>query len=120
MAEKMITIVTVDDKSSKPDNKSSSKLVSKGSSKPDNNTSNSSSLVYRDLPIEKLKDSLNDFTDNVSSILQGVKKEINNYQLDEVELNVELSASGSIRLIGSVEVGTTGAIKLTFKRHDHE
>lgn len=105
MGDKVISIVTVDDPQKKG-------IVSKS---PD-----SSSLVYRDLPIEKLKENLNDFTDKISEVLNGIQGKIKNYQLDEIELNVELSASGSIRLIGSVEVGTTGAITLTFKRCNHE
>lgn len=105
MGEKDISVVTVGD----PQNRG---IVSKN---PD-----SSSLIYRDLPIEKLKENINDFTNKISEVLDGIQGKLKNYKLDEIELNVELSASGSIHLIGSVEVGTTGAITLTFKRCSHE
>ncbi|MEH2375814.1 Pepco domain-containing protein [Nostoc sp.] len=38
-------------------------------------------------------------------------------QLDEIELSVEISADGEVKLIGSgVKAGSKGAIKLKFKR----
>lgn len=40
-------------------------------------------------------------------------------QLDEIELSVEISADGEVKLIGSgVKAGTKGAIKLKFKRQE--
>ncbi|MCC5630749.1 hypothetical protein LC613_23235 [Nostoc sphaeroides CHAB 2801] len=40
-------------------------------------------------------------------------------QLDEIELSVEISADGEVKLIGSgVKAGSKGAIKLKFKRQE--
>jgi len=42
-------------------------------------------------------------------------------QLDEIELSVEISADGEVKLIGSgAKAGTKGAIKLKFKRQESQ
>lgn len=42
-------------------------------------------------------------------------------QLDEIELSVEISADGEVKLIGSgVKAGSKGAIKLKFKRQESQ
>ncbi|MBG1262577.1 hypothetical protein [Nostoc commune] len=42
-------------------------------------------------------------------------------QLDEIELSVEISADGEVKLIGSgVKAGSKGAIKLKFKRQQSQ
>ncbi|OYD86653.1 hypothetical protein CDG77_33815 [Nostoc sp. 'Peltigera membranacea cyanobiont' 213] len=42
-------------------------------------------------------------------------------QLDEIELSVEISADGEVKLIGNgAKAGTKGAIKLKFKRQESQ
>lgn len=42
-------------------------------------------------------------------------------QLDEIELSVEISAEGEVKLIGNgAKAGTKGAIKLKFKRQESQ
>lgn len=38
------------------------------------------------------------------------------WQMDEIELTVEISAEGGVQLIGSATVTVTGGIHVTFKR----
>lgn len=38
------------------------------------------------------------------------------WQMDEVELTVEISGEGSVRLLGGATVGLTGGITVRFKR----
>jgi hypothetical protein len=38
------------------------------------------------------------------------------WRMEEVELTVELSGEGSVKLVGSATVGLTGGIKVLFKR----
>lgn len=41
---------------------------------------------------------------------------IQRWRMDEVQLSVELSGEGGVRLLGSATVGLTGGIQVTFKR----
>lgn len=50
-------------------------------------------------------------------LLDASQSQSKKYSLDEIEVSVDISASGSIKLIGSVEVGASSGLKLTFKRN---
>lgn len=43
---------------------------------------------------------------------------VRRWRMEEVELTVELSGEGSVKLLGSATVGLTGGIKVLFKRID--
>ncbi len=73
-------------------------------------------LVSRELPIETFQANLTVFIERLGVSLKNIQSGISNYALDEIEINIEVSASGSISLIGSVETGATGGITLKFKR----
>ena len=40
------------------------------------------------------------------------------WHLDEVELVLEISGEGGVKLLGSATVGVTGGIKILYKRRD--
>lgn len=75
-----------------------------------------SHLLYSKLPISTLQSNLSDFITRLGTSLENVQSGISNYILDEIEINIEVSATGSISLVGSIEAGTTGGITLRFKR----
>ncbi|MEU4237479.1 hypothetical protein [Actinoplanes sp. NPDC026619] len=43
---------------------------------------------------------------------------VKRWRMDEVELTVEVTGEGSIKLLGGATVGLTGGIKVLFKRVD--
>lgn len=67
------------------------------------------------IPIETLNNNLAQFVKHVSRGLLSISSEIKEYQLDEVEVKLEISADGQIGLIGSVGAGCTGGVTLKFK-----
>ena len=77
-------------------------------------------ISVSELPIEKVKSSLSQFVSDIESIFDGLEEKIEHYNLDEIELRIALSTSGSISLIGAVETGIEGGISLKFKRCNHE
>lgn len=77
-------------------------------------------LAYRNLPISTLQANLTDFITQLGTSLEHIQTGISNYTLDEIEINIEVSATGSISLVGAIEAGATGGITLKFKRCLHE
>ena len=77
-------------------------------------------LVCRDLPVDTLQTNLAEFINQLGTSLENVQSTIRNYVLDEIEVCIEISATGSISLVGSIEAGATGGVTLKFKRCLHE
>ena len=67
----------------------------------------------KNLDIDKLRESITNLSDQISSILQNVKK-IGDFRLNQVQVSVEISAEGGVALIGSAKAAAKGAIVLTF------
>lgn len=88
--------------------KESDTFISKGNGGPH--------LVCRDLPIDTLQKNLTEFIEKLGASLKNIQSGISNYDLDEIEINIEVSATGGISLVGSIEAGATGGITLRFKR----
>ncbi len=65
------------------------------------------------LEVGALRASFGKLSEQVSAILQDVRK-VGDFQLKEVELQVEVNAEGGVNLIGNLKTGAKGAIKLTF------
>ncbi len=83
---------------------------------------------YREIAQEKgvkvsvpaLEQKMSRFLKSVSRIFHQAEQETqknSGMQLDEIELSVEISGEGEIKLMGTGgKAGSKGAIKLTFKR----
>ncbi|MEH2258043.1 Pepco domain-containing protein [Nostoc sp.] len=73
---------------------------------------------------QKLEQNMTHFLKVVGSLFSQAEQQakINSrMQLDEIELSVEISAEGEVKLIGSgVKAGSKGAIKLKFKRQESQ
>ena len=69
-----------------------------------------------ELSVDVLQANLSTFIKNMEAAFNQVTTSISNYELDEIEIKVEISAAGGVSLIGSVEAEATGGIALKFKR----
>ena len=69
---------------------------------------------------ETLRQNLYAFTERLEDVFSGLKSSVHNFELDEIEFNVELSTSGSVRLIATVSGEAKGAITLKYKRKANE
>ena len=67
----------------------------------------------KQIEVGRLRDSFGKLSEQVSAILQAVRK-VGEFQLREVTLQVEISSEGGVQLVGSVKAGVKGAITLKF------
>lgn len=77
-------------------------------------------LFRKEVPLSDLQANLSSFISKIGLSFEKIKSTIPNYVLDEITVNVEISATGGISLIGSVETGASGGITLKFKRCPNE
>jgi hypothetical protein len=65
------------------------------------------------IPAERLRESLSKLCGGLSKIFSDIKA-VGNFRLQEVTVQVEITAEGGISLIGTASVGGKGAITLKF------
>jgi hypothetical protein len=73
------------------------------------------------LPVSQLEQNMNQFLQLVGRLFKQVDQQIgaeSDMKLDEVELSVEVSGEGEVKLVAGGKVAGKGAIKLKFKRSD--
>lgn len=68
------------------------------------------------LNTELLRNNLASFIDAMNEMLSGLPKLTEPFQLDEIDLVVEVNAEGSLQLVGGIKVGASGGITLKLKR----
>jgi hypothetical protein len=73
-------------------------------------------VVLREIPAQVLRESLSRTITMLSSVLGEIADESLGMPLAEVQIGVEVSASGGIQLVGTAQAGTTGAITLVFRK----
>src|SRR5258708_37417167 len=59
---------------------------------------------------------LQEFCEEIGSITKGLVGTLHGYQLESLELSVDISASGEVRFIASVSSEIKGGVRLLFKR----
>lgn len=70
-----------------------------------------------ELPAEDLAKRLNEFLATMGSIVRQLPATVGAYELDEMTLQVEISAKGQVSLLGTGgEVGATGGLSFTLRR----
>jgi len=71
---------------------------------------------------EIFSEKLSDFCGAVVRGLDTIDDRVSHYSLDAIEMHVELTSKGEIRLVAAAAAEVKGAIKLTFrtKRHEQE
>ncbi|MBD2361120.1 hypothetical protein H6G36_07990 [Anabaena minutissima FACHB-250] len=69
---------------------------------------------------QKLEQEMTHFLEVVGRLFNRAEQQANGgMQLDEIELSVEISAEGEVKLIGNgAKAGGKGAIKLVFRRQE--
>jgi len=67
-----------------------------------------------EIPVDRLRESLAKLTGNLSTLLADLKA-VGGFELAQVQVAVELTASGGVNLIGNLTAGAKGAMQLTFK-----
>ena len=68
------------------------------------------------LNTDLLKENIASFVETVNEMLSSIPKITEPFQLDEIELSIEINAEGNIQLIGGLKVGAAGGITLRMKR----
>lgn len=72
--------------------------------------------VVKELSVDTIRKNLLDLSETLDSVLEDIGQSNGKFSLEEISLNVEISGSGKIQLIGAVEAGVKGGITLTFKK----
>lgn len=75
-------------------------------------------LSRKDVSADIIQRNLSEFLALFSSALDSVEDSVGGFVLDEIAVNVSVSAEGSISLIGAIQAGTSGGITLKFKRNE--
>lgn len=72
--------------------------------------------------IEKLETELSHFLQLIGKVFNQAQKQVNQqtgFKLDEVELCVEITGEGEVKLLGTgIKTGTKGGLTLKFKRDE--
>lgn len=82
-----------------------------------------SSLKEVRLPIAQLEQNMNQFLQLIGRLFKQVDQQIgaeSDMKLDEVELSVEISGEGEVKLVAGGKATGKGAIKLKFTRSDNK
>ena len=80
-----------------------------------------SSLKEVRLPVAQLEQNMNQFLQLIGRLFKQVDQQIgaeSDMKLDEVELSVEISGEGEVKLVAGGKAAGKGAIKLKFTRSD--
>ena len=72
-----------------------------------------SEVALQQLPVDKLKENLGRVSKAILSLLADIKQ-VGQFRLKEVTLQVEVSADAGVNLIGTANLGGKGAITLKF------
>jgi hypothetical protein len=73
--------------------------------------------VRREVSASDLKNNLSKFLSAMQTVLDGAPTAVAGYKIDEMEIEVEVSAEGGISLLGTGgKVGGKGSITLKLKR----
>jgi hypothetical protein len=73
--------------------------------------------IVKKIPVEQLQKELSALSDSIGEMLDNASSaEPGKLQLEELSVQVEITASGGINLIGSANVGATASMTLTFSR----
>ncbi|GCA84187.1 hypothetical protein MiHa_02158 [Microcystis aeruginosa NIES-2522] len=70
-------------------------------------------IRLQEIPIDRLKENLNNICQGLTTALSDIKK-VGNFKLKEVTVGVEVNAEGGVNFVGTVKLGGKGAITLTF------
>jgi hypothetical protein len=74
-------------------------------------------LIVREIPLDRLQAQLDALSASVGQMLDSAStQDEGSIRLTQISIQVEVTASGGINLIGTATVGATSAMTLTFSR----
>jgi len=82
-----------------------------------------SSLKEVQLPVTQLEQNMNQFLQLIGRLFKQVDQQIgteSDMKLDEVELSVQISGEGEVKLVAGGKAAGKGAITLKFKQSDSQ
>lgn len=69
------------------------------------------------LKVDELAVNVNLFVQQMGKVLGGTPEKLGNFHLDEFEIHAEVSADGTLAIMGSgVHVGGSGGLRFVFRR----
>lgn len=74
---------------------------------------NDDETILKKIPVSKLRESLKTLSSSLSTVFTDIR-EVGDFKLKTVELQMEVTAEGGVEFIGTTKVGGKGAITLTF------
>ena len=77
----------------------------------------SMAFVNKEISSQKITQNINNIVQTLSEGL-SVIKETNSWEVDEITLKLEISASGEVKLVGAISTGMSGGIEIKLKRRD--
>ena len=74
-------------------------------------------LPSKPVDLDVLKASLSTFMEKIDGVFSAIKSDIQDtYELNEIDVKIEISGRGEVRLIGKLEAGASGGLTLKYKR----
>lgn len=67
--------------------------------------------------VDQLSDSFRKFSEDFSAGIESIEKLPKQFELDTIELNIEITGKGEFRIIAVVSAEAKGGIKLVFRRN---
>lgn len=71
--------------------------------------------MIKEIDVEKIKASLKDLTGKLTGIFEDIKT-VGRFDLNTVQLAVQISAEGGVSLVANAKAGMSGTITLTFSK----
>lgn len=68
------------------------------------------------LNTEALTNNLKWFCNQMIGMFHGITTSVKNYELDKIEIVIEVTAKGEIKLVGGVSSDLKGGVKLVFQK----
>lgn len=72
-------------------------------------------VMIKEIDVEKIKASLKDLTGKLTGIFEDIKT-VGQFNLNTVQLAVQVSAEGGVALVANAKAGMSGTITLTFSK----
>jgi hypothetical protein len=71
-----------------------------------------------ELDVVALRRNLDQLTDSIDELLQTRSQKLTTFNLSSLEITVDITAKGEVRLIGAVSGEVKGGLKLVFSRRE--
>jgi hypothetical protein len=66
--------------------------------------------------VDTVRKNLSVFLEQIGPLLESSGEALKNYDIDEIELNIAINASGGVELVGKLQAGAEAGLKIKLKR----